>query len=260
MTSTNAWRVLSSGESDGVVLACDFPTPARPEASLTEFVTHLTPAPTLWESAMPRAGAEAGWRAEDYLEWWLAPVRESGVRVSGVLGFCAGSVFASAVAAAVGDVPLVVIDPELPTSVALYAQYHRGVEVFGAALPKSDVDEMLAEGQQLLTRDDDVQVYGPALSELYLRVGDIALAKIGLNPARRAELGATFTSFVSWVVAAGQLDPTEQWARAVCVSSNDHAAQPIDVRERITVDVDHNGMLRHPEVARAVVEALAVRH
>src|SRR5690242_362707 len=121
MASSSAWRVLSTGASDDVVLACDFPTAVRPEAQFSDFAGLVEPALTLWETAMPKPGTETGWTADDYLDQWLEPLRESGVRVSGVLGFCAGSVYAAGVARRVAqlqshDVPLVVIDPELPTS------------------------------------------------------------------------------------------------------------------------------------------------
>ncbi len=261
MASSNAWRVLSTGESDEVVLACDFPTAIRPEAQFSDFVPLLRPAVTVWESAMPDPGAETGWSAEEYLDSWLEPLRESGVRVSGVLGFCAGSVFAAGVARRVaelqsGPVPLVVIDPERPTSEALYIHYHRGIEIFGTALEQADVDEMIGAGRELLARDDDLRTFGPALSELYQRVADGALERIGLNQKRRAELISIFTSFVDWVVAAERLDPTEEWAGATCVSSESHAAQPIEAKQRITLGVDHDRMLADADVARTVVDSL----
>lgn len=263
MASSNAWKVLSTGESDEVVLACDFPTAVRPEAQFSDFVKLAEPTLTVWESAMPKPGTETGWDADAYTEWWLAPLRESGVRVSGVVGFCAGSVFASAIARGVAqiqgqEVPLVVLDPERPSSEPLYVHYHRGIEIFGTALDRAAVDEMITAGQELLARNDDLQVFGPALSELYVRVADGALEQIGLKPARRAELTGIFTSFVSWIVAAEHVDPTPEWARATCISSEGHMSEPMEALHRITVAAGHDRMLSDTDVARTVVDGLAL--
>ncbi|BBB02267.1 hypothetical protein RVR_10114 [Actinacidiphila reveromycinica] len=261
MASGNAWRVLGTGEGDGVILACDYATAARPEAQFSHFVTHLTPARTVWETAMPKPGTESGWRAEDYLDWWTAPLRASGVRVDAVLGFCAGSVFAAGVAREVArqqsqPVPLVVLEPELPGALALYDHYHRAVELFAPVLDRSAVDGMQEAGQELLARDGDLQVFGPALAGLYERVADDAMAKIGLNAGRRAELIAVFTSFINWVVAAGPIDPAPEWAGAVCVSAKGDIDPSIALGRLITVDVDHDRMLADPGVVRTVVDAL----
>lgn len=262
MALSSAWRVLSTGSSDEVVLACDYSTTARPEAQFSDFVTHLEPALTVWETTMPKPGTQTDWHADDYLDWWVEPLRASGTRVSAVLGFCAGSVFAAAVAHRVSqlqsqEVPLVILEPELPTSMALYDHYHRAIEMFAAVLDRSDVDGMLLAGQELLARNGDLQVFGPALSELYVRVAGDAMAKIGLDAARRAELSAIFALFISWVVAAGPIDPRQEWARAICVSGKGDIDQGMETGLRITVDVDHDRMLADPEVVRTVVDALA---
>lgn len=263
MASNNAWRVLSTGEADEVVLACDFPTAVRPEAQFSDFVAQVDPAVTIWESGVPKPGTETGWTADDYLTWWLEPLRESGVRVGGVLGFCAGSVYASELTRRLGElqseeVPLVLFDPERPTSEALYVHYARGIEICGMALDRPAVDEMIAEGQELLARDTDLQVFGPAVNELYLRVADTALEQLGLNQQRRDELNSIFTSFVSWGVAAGHIDPTPGWARATCLSSEDHVVYPMQVRNRIAIAAPHERILASADAVRTALDTIAL--
>jgi hypothetical protein len=261
MMSSTAWQVLSTDGTDEVVLLCDFPTPIRPEALFTEFVPLLTPTRTVWEMAIPPWGTEAGWEAADYVEFWSSALRESGVHVAGIVGFCTGNVFAAALIERIAEFqpdrpPFVMLDPELPTELALYAQYHRGVEMIGAALGRDEVEAMHTAGQDLLAGDGGLQEFGPALNALYIRVGEPALARIGLKPARRAEFSSTFTAFVTWVVAADQVVPDAQWARAVCVSSADHDGTVIGAERLITLDTKHDVMLRDPEVARTVLELL----
>ncbi|OLF06611.1 hypothetical protein BLA60_30520 [Actinophytocola xinjiangensis] len=207
----------------------------------------------MWEALPPPAGAERGWSARDYLAGWLDGLPATGARISAVLGFCAGSVFAAAVADRVArwqaDAPeLVLFDPERPTAGALYAQYHRGAELFGSVLSPQEVADVLRRGQELLHANDDVQVFGPALSELYVSAGDTAFERVGLDPVRRAELSATFTSFVNWVVAADQLDPTPAWARATVVGSATRGGTDLGGRE-LRVDVEHVDLLRADAVA-----------
>jgi hypothetical protein len=260
MTTVGPWRVLSEAAAEDVVLVCDFPTQIRPEAGFAHFAPLLQPARTVWEAVPPPAGSEVGWSNEDYLRYWLDALGD--VKVDAVMGFCAGCVFASAVTERVaqrqGTTPkLVVFDPEQPTGGALYAQYHRGAELFGAVLSKDEVAEILARGQKLLADNDDVQVFGPALSRLYAEVGDAAFARVGLDPVRRAELSATFASFVSWVVAADQIDPVPAWASATAITSQTRGTAADLASREIPLDVAHVDLLRSPIVAGAVSELLS---
>jgi hypothetical protein len=258
MTTVEPWRVLSEADSD-IVLVCDFPTQIRPEATFSHLAPLLNPARTVWEAVPPPAGTQEGWSGKDYVAFWLDGLGD--VKVSAVLGFCAGCVFAAAVTEEVASrqattPELVLFDPERPTGGALYAQYHRGAELFGAVLAPDEVAEVLRQGQKLLQDNDDVQVFGPALSALYAEVGDTAFARVGLDPVRRAELSATFASFVSWVVAADQIDPTAAWAKATVITSaitsaTGSAAAGLALRE-VRLDVAHVDLLRDPTVARTV--------
>jgi hypothetical protein len=257
MNATGSWRVLSTGDQDDVVLVCDFPTSIRPEATFADLAASLRPVRTVWEAVPPPPGAERGWTAADYLRTWLTDLRDAEVTVGAVLGFCAGGVFAGAIAERIAGwqdraPELVLFDPERPTGGALYAQYHRGAELFGAVLSADEVADLLRRGQELLRANDDVQVFGPALSELYVSAGDTAFERVGLDPVRRAELSATFTSFVNWVVAADQLDPTAAWARATAISSATRGSgTDLAGRER-AFDVAHVDLLRDAAVADAV--------
>lgn len=254
MSAPGAWRALSTGDQEEVVLACDFPTPIRPEATFADLASRLRPVRTVWEALPPPAGAERGWSADDYLRAWLDELRAAEVTVGAVLGFCAGSVFAAAIAERIAPwqeraPELVLFDPERPTGGALYAQYHRGAELFGSVLSPEEVADVLRRGQELLHANDDVQVFGPALSELYVAAGDTAFERVGLDPVRRAELSATFTSFVNWVVAADQLDPTPAWARATVVSSATRGGGTGLAGRELPVDVAHVDLLRDDAVA-----------
>ncbi|TCO60866.1 hypothetical protein [Actinocrispum wychmicini] len=260
MTTAGPWRVLSDAGVEDIVLVCDFPTQIRPEAGFSHLAPLLDPARTVWEAVPPPAGSEQGWSSDDYLRYWMDALGD--VTVGAVLGFCAGCVFAAAVTEQVaerqGRTPrLVVFDPEQPTSGALYAQYHRGAELFGAVLPPDEVVEILGRGQKLLADNDDVQIFGPALSALYAEVGDAAFARVGLDPVRRAELAATFASFVNWVVAADQIDPRPAWASATAVTSQTRGtAADLALRE-IRLDVAHVDLLRDAGVAGTVSELLS---
>ncbi|MET0132794.1 MAG: hypothetical protein ABW215_04290 [Kibdelosporangium sp.] len=254
---TGPWRILSEADAGEIVLACDFPTQIRPEAGFSHLVPLLDPKRTVWEAVPPQAGTQEGWSSKDYVSFWLDGLTAGDVEVGAVLGFCAGSVFAAAVTEQVaerqGKTPeLVLFDPERPTAGALYAQYHRGAELFGAVLSADEVADVLGQGQELLRDNDEVQVFGPALSRLYAEVGDTAFARVGLDPVRRAELSATFASFVSWVVAADQIDPTAGWAKATVVTSSTRpVAAELALRE-VRLDVEHVDLLRDPAVARVV--------
>jgi hypothetical protein len=257
---TEPWRVLSSAGDEEIVLVCDFPTQIRPEAGFVHFAPLLQPARTVWEAVPPPAGMQEGWTSADYVAYWMDGLTD--VKVSAVLGFCAGCVFAAAVTTEVAarqekTPELVLFDPERPTGVALYAQYHRGAGLFGAVLSRDEVENVLSQGQKLLQENDDVQVFGPALSKLYAEVGDTAFARVGLDPVRRAELSATFAAFVSWVVAADQIDPVPAWSKATAITSRTRGAAADLASREIALDVPHADLLRDPDVARAVAGLLS---
>jgi hypothetical protein len=264
------WRPLNSSARDGIVLAVDYPFTGRPEAGFGELVATLAPDHEVWESVPPTGGAETGMTGGDYVRWWLSGL--DGRPVHAVLGFCAGSVYAAAIAdrlATTGTRPEVVLfDPEAPSRITVYWQFHKVLDGLSVALEPDEVAEHQQRGRELAERTEDLAVLRDALLAVFLEAGAIAFARAGLDDVRRDEFAATVSAFMTYLVAAASLDPAEAWRQATAISSRtttnglnlvDPAAREGMVAQDIRFDVEHADLLRDPGVARTVAGLLARR-
>ncbi|ATE54489.1 hypothetical protein CNX65_15310 [Actinosynnema pretiosum] len=265
---TGAWNRLREG-ARGLLLAFDFAATGRPEASFSDLVDRLDDW-EVWETAQPPLGAEVGLGAAGYLERWAAGI-PSDRPVAAVLGFCAGGVFAGGVAEELrrtrATPPLLLLfDPEAPTALTLHHQFHKVVHSLTGVLGDDRVARVVEAGRAELDRATDVAGYGARLVELFEEAGRGAFAEAGLDDEYAAELTGTYRSFVSYLVAAAQVDHVPGWAPAVALSSAGPASGlnplPPDVREALVreelrFDTGHADLLRDPAVARATAALLA---
>ncbi|RKT55647.1 hypothetical protein [Saccharothrix australiensis] len=257
MVELRAWRVLGADRPE-VVLAADFPVTGRPEAGFGDLAAGLGGRAALWETLPPAPGAcppdGAGYTAH-----WLAEPRERGTDVRAVLGFCAGAVFAAALADGLKrwqDPPkLILLDPEKPAAPALYWQFHRVVDSFAAVLSAEERAAAQQEAQEARAACPDLAGFGSALVAIFRRTGEVAFARAGLTARRGAELVATFEAFVGYLGAAATLDPDAAWSSAVTISSAD-ADDPVASAARFRFDSGHTELLRDPAVAETVAGLL----
>ncbi|MDQ0956552.1 hypothetical protein QFZ66_000430 [Streptomyces sp. B4I13] len=269
--TANVWNVLSGTGAAAAVLASDFPATGRTVAGFGDLVRELGDAsPAVWETAPPRPGREAGMTGEDYLRHWQPGVEAAGP-VNAVLGFCVGSVFAAGLAAEIGrrqgKAPrLVLFDPERPDADLLYRHYHELIGGLAPMLSPDEVDEARRAGENTRRAHTAMRPLAEELCELFGKYGEPAFRRTGLDAERGAEVVATFASFLGYLVAASDLDPREDWANAVAISSaTPHSGlNPLPPRERsalvareISFELPHTELLRDTGVARTVSELLA---
>jgi hypothetical protein len=104
--------------------------------------------------------------------------------------------------------------------------------------------------------DGDLAPVGVALAEAYRTRGEVACARIGLKDSYRDDLIGSFRSLMSYLVAAGGVDPTNGWASATAIMSANPASEPPGLANRIRLDLAHADLLRSPEVAQIVTTLL----
>jgi hypothetical protein len=264
------WKILGQGPDSGLVLAVDFSNTGRLLAGFNDLVPRLDPPVTVWETLPPAAGQVA---ATDYVDWWLAEVRQSGRPVRAVLGYCAGAVLAARLAERVAtwqDEPLLILlDPELPNTLGLYRDFHTVGDSMTAVLSEAELREFHEAGQRVQDKfgDDDIAAVGSALGEVFATAMATAADRLGLDDEIRDELAGVFDSLVAYLVAATRYDPRQVWARstAICAVEPDtgapggHAPGRAPVRHEITLEVNHRDLLRHDPTAGAVSDLLAGR-
>jgi hypothetical protein len=274
MVETTAWKALNEGGTDasGVVLAVDFPFTGRPEAGFGDLVSKLDGGRSLWESVPPVNGAETGLTGAGYVDRWLAGVWANGWAVHAVLGYCAGSVYASSLADGLaadnpgGRPKLVLFDPETPDATTVYWQFHKVIDGLGAVLRPGEVTEAQQEGQRISQETGDLALLGERLLSVFHRAGVVAFDRVGLDAARREEFTATVSAFMSYLVAAVTIDVGAGWSFATAISSRTsmnglNLVPPEDrpgmVAREIRFDIEHADLLRDPDVVRACTELLA---
>jgi hypothetical protein len=266
VNDSGGWKTLIEG-SGGVVLALDFDATGRIEARFADLVANLTGGDySVWESLQPdpavAAGGPDGFRAH-----WMRRLLDEGTDIRAIFGYCAGAVYAADLAAALGThVPLVLFDPEIVDADALLDEFQRSIGFMAGTIPEPEIDAFNETAARVRARHVDPRPLCDELLDLVRDVGGPALDRAGLSGAIRDELIGILCSFMRYLTAAGEIDPWSQWSTAVVFTSNSplcglngiRAARPIEVGREIMVDVDNNGILADPAVARAVDELLAL--
>lgn len=249
------WERLSNGSGKGIVLALDFEAVGRPEACFSDIATILDPPREIWAAALPPGGPDAPVTADAYLEYWSDGLRESGREVCAVLGFCAGAVFAAALAERIAQwqaapVP-VLLDPELPTGTTLLKQFDNAMRGLAAVATESELSGM-NEALGRLDGAEDLSYLAAELSSLYQQASGPVFSRIGLNPDLQADMVTSFRSLMSYLVAASDVRAGEGWASGTAIVSAVPIWEPAGVARQIRTHVDHAELLRSPFVAMLV--------
>ncbi len=251
------WERLSNGSGQGIVLAVDFEAVGRPEACFSDLVTILDPPREVWAVTQPAAGQDMPASADAYLRYWSGGLREGGWEISAVLGYCAGAVFAAALAEQIAQwqaTPVaVLLDPEPPTGATLRKQFGhamRGLAASGAQLG------WVRESLGRLGDSPDLSWLAAELSSLYKQASEPVFFRIGLGPEMQADLLASFRSLMSYLVAAASAGAGERWASATAIVSAVPICEPDGVVCQIRTGVDHADLLRSPVVAGLVSKLL----
>ncbi|MDG4794554.1 thioesterase domain-containing protein [Micromonospora sp. WMMD1082] len=260
----SSWQTLRPGDPGALTLTVDFTSTGRTQACFRDLVPHLDVPGDIWETVAPGVREAADMSGDDYVDRWADEVVRSGQQAAVVLGYCVGAVFAAPLAqrlaARQAQPPrLVLLDPELPNTLGLYRDFHRVADALATILSEEELAQFHDAG--FTVRDThgygDISVIGPALADIFRGATTTAAERLGLDDDIRDELTGAFASFVHYLSAAQTIDPRARWAEAVAVVSDRSVTSDLQVAEEIRVDVDHDELLRHPEVGRAVSEVVA---
>lgn len=272
--------VYGTGEAAGLVvkelvLCADFTVTGRPEASFPDLVARLDLDPDFWHIIPPSIEPGTDINGAEYVRSWLVPVRESGLRVKAVMGYCVGAVYAAELAEAVaelqGDKPqLIVFDPEQTSMDTIRYQFGNVLGILSSILN----DEDIVETKEAVDRFYEIEGmtvgrYASELYETFRDIGQRAFLRAGLDPEYGEEMWGAFSSFLSYLSFADQLDPAPGWQRATALSSSsplnglnrlrgtagEHAADGV-VASEFAFTEGHDELLRSDEVIHTVAELL----
>lgn len=255
MNDFTEWRILKNGAKNDCVLAVDFYSPGRIEAQFSDLAPALNVESSVWETMQPEPGTELGMTGEDYLNRWLEVLPAGEVR--GVLGFCVGGIYASALAHRIGQQrgtqpPVVMFDPEPVSELVLYWQFHKILDKLVGVLNTDEIAEAKARGYAEAEGADDLEVLGGSLIKLYREFGHTGLGRLGLNEDRRNEMMSWFDAYVHYLVGAGQVTTATDLSTCTIVNSDAPAGGRHLAGAELSFDIDRHDLLRRSSVAEAV--------
>lgn len=256
-----AWRVLTPGSRSDLVLAVDFASTGRRTSSFAELAPRLDPAIALWETLQPPSGPSTR-TGSDYVAWWLEDILQSRRRVDAVLGYCAGGVYASALAARIRDAQgaapkLVLFDPEPPNAPTLLSDFDDILQHMARILSHDEVASAREAARRAQARQTEFAVFGAELVEIYRRAVTAAFSRAGIDDDLTDELIATFADYVAYLAAGRQIDPVPGWSTATAIGSTHPTSGAGHAARLIRFDIPHDDLLRNDDVARAVMGILA---
>lgn len=256
-----SWKVLTPGSRSDLVLAVDFASTGRKASSFHELAPKLDPALPFWETIQPPPGSSARTGA-DYVAWWLEEVQRSERRVDAILGYCAGSVFASALVERIRDAQgtapkLIIFDPEPPNAPALLRDFGNVVQHMSTILSPDEVAGALESARLAHARQPDFDALGAELVEIFRRAAEAAFSRAGLDDELASELIDTFAAYVVYLTAGRQIDPVPGWSKATAIGSSHQSSGVRHAARVIRFDIHHDDLLRDDGVARAVTGLLA---
>lgn len=257
MTELTNWRQLSD-RGDDLVLCLDFPG-GRAAAGFAE----LVPGVPVDASFLHIGQAGAG-PLGVCVDRWVAEVAATGRPVLAVLGFCAGTTLATRVAdaiAAAGPPPTVVLfDAVYTTGDELTGGFTSALESSAKHLTADELTDARGLSEQLVaTYPDDLRRIAAALADRYDRLMRAVADRLSLPGFVLKELTGGFTAYLDYLVLAGEGGFDLRTTIPLFLNSSGHEP-PVEGARTITLDVNHDDLLRDPEVHKLVADLLTGKH
>jgi hypothetical protein len=191
---------------------------------------------------------------------WVAEFAATGRPVRAVLGFCAGAALATRLAdavAATGPPPVVVLFDAAPTTGESMAdQFMSAVQSSARHLTADELAEARELSEQVVVRyPDELRPIAAALTERYEGLMRAVADRLSLPAFLHRELTAGFTAYLDYLLLAGEGGFEMRATTPLFVTSTEHEP-PVEAARTITLDVDHDDLLRDPKVYKLVAELI----
>ncbi|WP_330253414.1 hypothetical protein OG874_02040 [Nocardia sp. NBC_00565] len=252
---------LRPGVSEFLVVAVDFDLTTRGEAGFRDLAALLPDSVTVWLTAQPPASVADTASGEAYTAWWWDRLAAAGAEIDAVLGYCAGGVFASALADEVarqeGRRPATVLfNPGRPTKDSVFRDIRTTLTAL-SSLSGAERDDLIGEASALLGEwPRDVPGILDRLLALYRDAAHAAFERVGIAPDVGAELIDVFASYTAYLRAASTMAARPQWSSATALISVEDDGEPDFTVHRVPTTIGRRDLLRTPEVARLVMNAM----
>jgi hypothetical protein len=262
------WEVIPGADSGRVVLGVDFPAARR--AGFAELSAKIGPRYRFLQTRPPTTRLVQRPRGEAHVGPWVDDLREEQHRVLAVLGHCVGSLYAAAIAVGIArrqPMPKVILfDPQFASSKYLALEFLREIDAISSLLSDQEIEHTRKAAAGISgAAACDLADAGAEMAGIYRELTSLAFERVGIGSAYNGRFIAPVCSYISWLSAAGKIDPSSVWKRSTAIISSDYArlapGTPAGggdgaVGQQIRFDVGHDDLLRSDSVARAVVGLL----
>lgn len=254
-SKTDAWIQISSGVATPIFLVFDFDLTSRTEAGFRDFARLLPQPLTIFQATQPPDSFSAVPPPRRYLDWWCEDIRDRGTRIGAVLGYCAGAVFASAVADELevlhGTRPMVVLfNPGKPSPVTLSRDFE---SVIASMSPLTPDERAAAYREAHLVIHDEHNDFSSAadeISRLYGKFCSFAVERLSMGQDIGVAMAAVFRSYLSYLSAAREIEYRSAWHTAVALNSVEGDGDLDFARKIFPFPVSRGDLLRTREVAQ----------
>jgi hypothetical protein len=251
------WRQLSDRGSD-LVLCLDFPG-GRAVAGFEDLAAGVPVDASFFHIGPASAGPLTA-----CVDRWAGELSATGRPVQAVLGFCAGTAIATRLAdaiAATGPPPMVLLfDAVLTTGETLTSQFMSALESSAKHLTADELEDARGLSEQLEELyPDDLPRIAAALTDRYDQLMHAVADRLSLHEFFRRQLTEGFTSYLDYLLLAGQGGFDMRTTTPLFLNSPEHEP-PVEDARIIALDIDHADLLRDPGVHKLVADLLTGEH
>ncbi|MFC8719574.1 hypothetical protein [Kitasatospora sp. NPDC057198] len=272
MPNENAWSVITAPTSKSLILGVDFPAAGRREAGFEDLAAGMG---AEWaghgflQTTPPPVRLADRPSGDYYTDFWLRDGHWDDYEVVAVLGYCVGGVYAGEIAGRLaerqGTAPKVILfDAQVTDLQLLESEIHKMIGLAGPVFKDEEAADAKRRAAEIVGRpgigllDAAVDIVG-----LYREMAAVAFGRIGLADARRDEVVRLFESYMTWLSAASQIDPSRSWGDSLAVTSSDYAelertgaatvANAVKwLGRRIELEIGHVDLLRDDSTVRVL--------
>lgn len=268
MPKYQSLEVISETDRGQIILGVDFPATARREADFHDLAARMGTDYKFLRAKSPAARSGThGYR--EYLDPWIEEIRQENRPVLAVLGYRVGSVYAASISEEIArwqDEPLLILfDPQPSSAELLSSELRREIDDTMPLFSRDEI-ERATEITAMVAEDRTADLTSAAAEMIkrYFDVVTVAFERAGLGDIRNGKLNEPFESYISWISAAGAINPADAWKRSTAVVSSDYTESKDHdlvsaIGRRIRFDVARTDLLRSDCTARAVLDLLSAR-
>jgi hypothetical protein len=274
MPTSNHWDVIFNSGSPHTVLGIDFSGMKRREASFTELALRIGSGYRFLQARPVTVRPGRRPCSYEYIVSWVEGARQDGNPTRAVLGHCVGGIYAAIAAECISqwqlEPDIILLDPQFASTEFLSHELHKEISATRSLMSEDEIEyarKIASEISDFKSRDM-VQIATYAV-ESYLEVITPAFERAGLGDACGSKLNEHFVSYMAWLSAAAELDPSRALKKSTVIMSRDYAELPGRILSDddadslagrwIVCDVSHADLLRSDSVAKEVLDVLESR-